>query len=131
MLPEQTYLLMFEEYRGAKEGKDFMRIRGKIFKKRPYPKLLYNNINCISFLEVEHGIQVEGDHIKIIPILSEESYVSPLVGEKVEIEGELKWRRIITSSGKLSFSPIPVFMLQDIKRVSSFAQSNDKYGFNA
>jgi hypothetical protein len=107
-----------------KKGKILLRIRGEIFKKRTYPKLLYNNINCISFLEVEHGIQVEGDHIKIIPILSEESDVSLLVGEIVEIEGEIKWKRIITSSGKLSFSPIPVFMLQDIKKVISCAKTN-------
>ena len=99
-----------------------MRIRGKIFKKRPYPNHGHKNINCISFLEAEHVVQVGEDRIKILPILSEESAVSWIIGEKVEIEGKIEWKRIITSVGKPSFLPIPVLVLQDIKKISPCAK---------
>lgn len=103
-----------------------MKIRGEVFKQRPYPKLWYNNNNCIFFLEAEHGVQVGEDRIKILPILSEELEVSLLVGERVEIEGEIQWKRIITPSGKLSFSPIPVFMMQDIEKLVPISKPMDR-----
>lgn len=93
-----------------------MRIRGEIFKTRSYPNYGHKKFNCISFLEVEHEVLVGEDKLKIIPILSEESDISGTVGEKVEVQGKIEWKRIITSTGKPSFLPIPVLVLQDIKK---------------
>lgn len=95
-----------------------MRIRGEIFKKRSYPNHGHKKFNCISFLEVEHEVLVGEDRIKIIPILSEESDVSGIVGKRVEAQGKIEWKRIITPTGKPSFLPLPVLVLQDIKKIS-------------
>lgn len=84
-----------------------MKIKGKIVKKRPYFDNEDKTINCITFLEVENGIIVNGETIKIIPILSTDSAMTKAVGEDIEVEGEIEYKRIFTSSGKRCLSPIP------------------------
>lgn len=95
-----------------------MKIRGKIFRKRSYRDYTCENINCISFLEIDNFLQVSGEKIKIIPILSQDSTMLQMVGKSVEIEGEIELRKIITSLGIPILFPIPVIRLKTIERIS-------------
>jgi hypothetical protein len=84
-----------------------MKVKGKIVRKRPYFDHEDGSINCITFLEVENAITINGEAIKIIPILCTESSLTQNVGDNVEVEGEIEYKRIFTSSGKRCLSPIP------------------------
>ncbi|MFC4769748.1 hypothetical protein [Effusibacillus consociatus] len=87
-----------------------MKISGKIVKKRTYIDNEDRNINCITFLELDKGITVNGDRIKIIPLLSEETMVPQNVGDNIEVDGEIIFKKIFTMFGNLSSSPIPTLM---------------------
>jgi len=87
-----------------------MIISGKIVKKRTYFDHEDVNINCIAFLELERGIVVNGDRLKIIPILSQESMVPQMVGESIEIDGDIVFKKIVTAFGSVSTSPIPTLI---------------------
>jgi hypothetical protein len=84
-----------------------MKIKGKIVRKRPYFDHEDGSVNCITFLEVENAIIINGESIKIIPILCTDSTMTKAVGENIEVEGEIEYKRIFTSSGKRCLSPIP------------------------
>ncbi|GAB7386215.1 hypothetical protein BSNK01_00500 [Bacillaceae bacterium] len=88
-----------------------MKIRGKIVKKRPYVDIEEKDINCITFVDVEDGIDVNGDKIKIIPILSDDSKIPQQIGESVEVDGKIEFKKIVTPSGKRNLSPVPVVRL--------------------
>lgn len=94
-----------------------MKMKGKIVRTRPYFDIEYKNVNAIMFLELETGIELNGDRIKIIPILSEDSMLAQEVGESVEVEGEIVFRRILTASGKRNSSPIPTLLPERIHKV--------------
>lgn len=94
-----------------------MKVKGKIVRTRPYFDLEYRNVNAIMFLELDAGIELNGDRIKIIPILSEESTLSQEVGESIEVEGEIVFRQILTASGKRNSSPIPTLVPERIYKV--------------
>lgn len=87
-----------------------MKVKGKIVRKRPYFDDEDHSINCITFLEIENAIMVNGEPIKIIPILCQDSVLTQSVGENIEIEGEISFKRICTASGKRSLSPIPTLI---------------------
>jgi len=88
-----------------------MRIKGKIFKKRSYIDNDFSDVNCIAFVEIDNGINVDGDTIRIIPILCDRSSISKGVGESIEVEGNIEFKSITTRSGKRNLSPVPVLRL--------------------
>lgn len=94
-----------------------MKLKGKIVRTRPYFDEEYRNVNAIMFLELDSGIELNGDRIKIIPILSEETMLPQEVGASIEVEGEIVFRRILTASGKRNASPIPTLMPERIREV--------------
>ncbi|WP_018133458.1 hypothetical protein [Effusibacillus pohliae] len=95
-----------------------MKITGKIVRKRAYFDTDDRTINCIAFLEIDDGLLVNGDKIKIIPVLGEDSLIPQASGENVEIEGEIVFKQIVTSSGKRNSSPIPILQPTRIHQVS-------------
>lgn len=72
-----------------------MKIRGEIFKKRFYPYHEYENIDCICFLKVDDSIEIGKDRIKIIPILSEESTVSNIIGKLIVLTVKLSGDKLL------------------------------------
>jgi len=84
-----------------------MKVRGEIYKTRTYFDYnLQKNIN-ISFIEADESIKVNGTMIKLLPIISESSsYYRE--GEKIEVDGEIRFEYIMTSTGNRSAAPIPV-----------------------
>ncbi|MEW9673451.1 hypothetical protein [Ammoniphilus sp. 3BR4] len=84
-----------------------MKFKGVIYKKRAYVDREKPNVTDILFIELEEKIDVNGETIRIIPILSYKPS-SYRVGEQVEVNGEVRFESILTSTGKRSFSPIPV-----------------------
>jgi hypothetical protein len=90
-------------------GVSFMKIRGEIYNKRSYQDPLRQNKMNILFVEVEEAVQVNGDMIKVLPIVSEQSFIDYSVGEKIEADGEIKFESIVTITGKRCFLPVPVF----------------------
>ncbi len=94
-----------------------MRIKGEVFKKRSYPYHAEENIDCICFLEIDDAIQVGEDKIKVIPILSEESIVSRIIGNFIEVEGEIYWKQIITPLGRPNSLPVPILRLDRIEKI--------------
>lgn len=95
-----------------------MRVTGKIVRKRAYFDTEDRNINCIAFIEVDDGLLVNGDKIKIIPILSDDSRIPQTIGESVLVEGDIVFKRIVTSSGKRNSSPVPILQPNKIVKVS-------------
>ncbi|BCJ86364.1 hypothetical protein [Effusibacillus dendaii] len=98
-----------------------MKLTGRIVRKRAYFDSEDRNINCITFLEIDDGVVVNGDKIKIIPILSEDSQIPQAVGESVEVEGEIQFKQIVTSSGKRNSSLMPILQPNRINKVSETA----------
>jgi hypothetical protein len=87
-----------------------MKIKGDIYKKRAYVDREKPNVTVILFIELEEKIDVNGEAIRIIPILS--SFPSSYsVGEQIEVSGEVRYESIWTSTGQRSFSPIPVIRI--------------------
>lgn len=101
-----------------------VRIKGVVFKKRPYLKQNYTKMICISFLEIEHAIQLGEDTLKITPILSTEALGSWAVGDEIDVEGIIQLIRIITLLGKPSLLPIPVLVVKDINEIFSYLEIN-------
>ncbi|GAX89965.1 hypothetical protein [Effusibacillus lacus] len=95
-----------------------MKITGKIVRKRAYFDSEDTNVNCIAFIEIDDGVLVNGDKIKIIPMLSDGSQIPQDIGESVEIEGEIVFKQIFTSSGKRNSSPVPILQPSRIDKVS-------------
>ncbi|MEW9673707.1 hypothetical protein [Ammoniphilus sp. 3BR4] len=91
-----------------------MRVQGKIFKKRPYLNSENKNINCIAFMEMSDGVEINGDHVKIIPILINDAELKHIVGENIEVDGEIRFERILTMTGIRSLHPIPVLQVYSI-----------------
>ncbi|PGY12960.1 hypothetical protein [Bacillus sp. AFS031507] len=84
-----------------------MKIIGEIYKIRSYfDDKLQKNVN-ISFIETDELIKVNGTMIKLLPIISESSS-NYKEGEKIELDGEIRFEYIITSKGNRSAAPIPV-----------------------
>ena len=84
-----------------------MRIIGEIYKIRSYFDYdLQKNVN-ISFVETDELIKVNGTMIKLLPIISESSS-NYKEGEKIEVDGEIRFEYIMTSTGHRSAAPIPV-----------------------
>ncbi|MEH7308048.1 hypothetical protein [Neobacillus drentensis] len=84
-----------------------MKVRGEIYKIRSYFDYnLQKNIN-ISFIEADESIIVNGTMIKLLPIISE-SASDYREGEKIEVDGEIRFEYIMTSTGNRSAAPIPV-----------------------
>lgn len=95
-----------------------MKVSGKIVRKRAYFDSEDVNVDSIVFLEIDNGIEVNGDKIKIIPVLAEEILIPQKVGDNVELEGEIIYREIITPSGKKNSSPVPTLRLDKVDKVS-------------
>ncbi|MFC4769281.1 hypothetical protein [Effusibacillus consociatus] len=95
-----------------------MRVTGKIVRKRAYFDTTDRDINCIAFIEIDDGIFVNGDKIKIIPILGEESRIPQSIGENIAVEGEIVFKQIVTSSGKRNSSPVPILQPKRVEKVS-------------
>jgi hypothetical protein len=95
-----------------------MKIQGKIYKIRPYEDSECHNFHYIGFLESDDGIQLDGQTIKIIPLLIEELWTKELTIEKVEVDGDIEFKQIITLSGKRSFYPVPTLQVRTIAMVS-------------
>jgi hypothetical protein len=91
-----------------------MKIRGKIYNKRSYQESL-KQIH-ILFVEVDEAVQVNGEMIKLLPILSERSIIDFCIGEKIEADGDIQFEKIVTKIGKRSFQPIPVFQTNTTKK---------------
>lgn len=53
---------------------------------------------------------VRGDRINTIPMLVSDEVINYKVGDRVEINGKNEFRRIMTSSGKLSFNDLPIII---------------------
>ncbi|MED3561913.1 hypothetical protein [Bacillus xiapuensis] len=88
-----------------------MRIQGEIVRKRLYEK--NGNLNYyLLFLRIHDGVMVNGLRIHYIPALISNKMNFSL-GKQVDIKGKIKFQRIITPSGILSFSPIPVMISSD------------------
>ncbi|OIK15987.1 hypothetical protein BIV60_06780 [Bacillus sp. MUM 116] len=88
-----------------------MRIQGEIVRKRLYEKK--GNLNYyLLFLRIHDGVMVNGLRIHYIPALISNK-INFSLGQQVDIKGKIKFQRIITPSGTLSFSPIPVMISSD------------------
>ena len=88
-----------------------MRIQGEIVRKRLY----YQNGNInnyLLFLRIHDGVMVNGLRIHYIPALTSNK-MNFRLGQQVDIKGKIKLQRLITPSGTLSFSPIPVMISSD------------------
>ncbi|MDN3016938.1 hypothetical protein PH210_12095 [Paenibacillus sp. BSR1-1] len=88
-----------------------MRIQGEIVRKRLYNKNGNLN-NYLLFLRIHDGVMVNGLRIHYIPALTSNKMNFSL-GQQVDIKGKIKFQRLITPSGTLSFSPIPVMISSD------------------
>ncbi|USK36610.1 hypothetical protein LIT25_28110 (plasmid) [Bacillus sp. F19] len=86
-----------------------MRIKGEIYKKRSYKSSGLYHSTYITFIRVHQGIMINGENIIIIPILSDEMHRYE-VGEHIDLNGRIEFKRIITSTGDLSFLPVPVII---------------------
>lgn len=87
-----------------------MNIVGEVFKKRPYANEENQNMSWLLFLNVYDGIVLGGDRINTIPMIISNEGSNYQVGDRVEIKGEIEYRRITTPAGNLSFSHIPVII---------------------
>lgn len=85
-----------------------MRIQGEIVKKRAYKNDGDPNQNSILFIKVQDEIKVNGDRLKIIPMISSDPAWN--VGDPINAVGKIQFQRVRTFFGRLSFSPIPVFI---------------------
>ena len=94
-----------------------MKIKGKVYNKRPYIDKQKQNVKNILFIEIEKAIQINGDVIKLIPILSQSS-ANYSVGEQIEVDGEIKLEHIMTPTGKPCFLPIPVLIPKFIDKIN-------------
>ena len=84
-----------------------MKIRGVICKKRSYRDNDKKKVTDIIFIEVAEKIKINGDLIKIIPIISDHPS-SYCIGEEIEVNRKVRLESILTYGGIRSFSPIPV-----------------------
>ncbi|MFF5400614.1 hypothetical protein ACFY5J_25170 [Peribacillus butanolivorans] len=84
-----------------------MKIRGEIYKIRSYFDCNSQKKINISFILADELIKVNGSMIKLFPIISE-SISNYKVGEKIEVDGEIRFEYIMTSTGSRSTAPIPV-----------------------
>ena len=87
-----------------------MNIIGKVFKKRLYQDWENGTINFILFMNVSEGIMIKGGRVSTIPMLIADEIIDYKIGDKIKIKGTVEFRRIITPSGKLSFSPLPIII---------------------
>ncbi|MFB9761243.1 hypothetical protein [Ectobacillus funiculus] len=87
-----------------------MNIIGEVFKKRLYQDWENGTINFIFFMNVYEGVMIKGDRVSTIPMLIADEIIDYKIGDKIKIEGIIEFRRIITPSGKLSFSPLPIII---------------------
>lgn len=85
-----------------------MKIKGTIFKKRTYFDSECRNLNCITFIQVEPGLLLDGCLIKILPILSSSCSMMKNVGDTVEVEGKVEFQAITTVMGSRNLHPVPV-----------------------
>jgi hypothetical protein len=92
-------------------------IKGKVYNKRPYVDKHKQNVTNILFIEIEKAIQINGDMIKLIPILSQFS-ANYCVGEQIEADGEIKFENITTPTGKPCFLPIPVLIPKFMDKIN-------------
>ena len=95
-----------------------MIIKGKIYKIRPYVDSECLDLNNIGFMESEEGIQLNGQIIKIIPILLEELRIKGITSDKVEVDGDIEFKQIITLLGRPSLLPVPTLRVRTIDKVS-------------
>ncbi|HJV45428.1 MAG TPA: hypothetical protein VJ824_06845 [Bacillota bacterium] len=93
-------------------------VRGKIYKKRPYYDNRIHHINCIAFLELDEGMKIFEDSIKIMPILCEGRRLALSVGENVEINGVMELRQITTISGERNIHSLPVLLAESVEKIS-------------
>ena len=87
-----------------------MNIIGEVFKKRLYQDWENGTINFILFMNIYEGIMIKGDRVSTIPMLIADEIIDYKIGDKIKIKGTVEFRRIITPSGKLSFSPLPIII---------------------
>lgn len=85
-----------------------MWVRGKVFKQRRYIDSKYSRIKSILFITMEEAISVNGEKIKVIPILTEDPYNHHEIGENIDVDGEIEYLNILTPLGQRSIHPIPV-----------------------
>lgn len=89
-----------------------MRIQGQIVHKRPYQKSSKRN-KYILILKVHEGVMVNGLIIHTIPVISSDEKINYRIGDYIDITGKIRYQRIVTTLGNLSFSPIPVMIPTD------------------
>ena len=87
-----------------------MNIIGEVFKKRLYQDWENGTINFIFFMNVYEGVMIKGDRVSTIPMLIADEIIDYKIGDTIKIKGTVEFRRIITPSGKLSFSPLPIII---------------------
>jgi hypothetical protein len=87
-----------------------LNIIGEVFKKRLYQDWENGTINFIFFMNVYEGVMIKGDRVSTIPMLIADEIIDYMIGDKIKIKGIVEFRRIITPSGKLSFSPLPIII---------------------
>lgn len=93
-----------------------MKLKGTIFKKRTYFDNKCRDLNCITFIEVEPGLLLDGCMIKILPILSTSCAMMKNEGDTVEVEGNVEFQSITTVMGIRNLHPVPV--MKEIRSIS-------------
>ncbi|MEW9673712.1 hypothetical protein [Ammoniphilus sp. 3BR4] len=93
-----------------------MKIKGTIFKKRTYFDSECRNLNCITFIQVDPGLLLNGCMIKILPILSPSCSMVKIEGDLLEVEGKVEFHAITTVMGNRNLHPVPV--MKEIRSIS-------------
>ncbi|MBK5463519.1 hypothetical protein [Peribacillus sp. TH27] len=89
-----------------------MIVEGDIYRKRDY--IDYDPFfNYIIFLELKVNIEINGDNIKILPVICNRSRIRYKVGDSIKLQGRLLFKKISTSMGTRCVSPVPVFKLKE------------------
>lgn len=88
-----------------------MKITGIVFRKRSYRDYEYAYMGCITFLEIQNEVHINGERLKIIPLLSRNPDLTGEVGEWMEVDGDLEMKRILALNGNRNLLPIPVLTL--------------------
>lgn len=85
-----------------------MRIRGEIVHQRPYSDFA-DQKNHLLLLKVQEGVMVNGVTIHTIPVITSGT-MDRRLGDSIDITGRMEFKRVKTTAGSLSSSPIPVII---------------------
>lgn len=95
-----------------------MNVKGEIFKKRSYENTEDRSVNCLLFINVCEGVMIDGNRVNTLPMLVSDEGMDYKIGDTIEVKGTIEFRRLITSSGKLSFYPLPVIIPETLYQLN-------------